>query len=217
MFLKQTAYKPKSRTSSQSSIPPTPDSPAATSSATTTDPNTNPKPRTASQTWEDRRFMWQTGAPGGRKSSFSAAAAAAAAAGDGSAVVDPVPVVQQKSSSPFAMTKPNTSENPHPAAFVKGEGAAAGTGAGAALRDRHFIWGKGKEVHEGVGERRKVSDWSILFDLSWFCVAGIIWGGMGGFWLWSFFWMWSVRWLEFVLVVCVVSDGEEWDIGKFFG
>jgi hypothetical protein len=102
--------------------------------------------------------MWQTGAPGGRKSSFSAAAAAAAAAGDGSAVVDPVPVVQQKSSSPFAMTKPNTSENPHPAAFVKGEGAAAGTGAGAALRDRHFIWGKGKEVHEGVGERRKVSD-----------------------------------------------------------
>lgn len=71
--------------------------------------------------------------------------------------IDPVPGVQQKSSSPFAMSKPNTSENPHPAAFVKGEGAAGGMGAGAVLRDRHVIWSKGREVHEGAGERRKVS------------------------------------------------------------
>lgn len=84
--------------------------------------------------------MWQTGAPGARKSSFSTENS-----GD---AVGPV-----KSSSPFAMSKPNTSENPHPAAFSKGDGV----GAGPALRDRHVIWSKGREVHEGVGERRKSS------------------------------------------------------------
>ena len=116
MFLKQTAYKPKSRTSSQSSQSTPPLTPAdAPNAAATTNPD--PKPRTNSQTWEDRRFMWQTGT--GRKSSFSAGGAGAGN--------DAVPAVQKPSiPSPFAMTKPNTSENPHPTSFVK----RASTGCG---------------------------------------------------------------------------------------
>jgi hypothetical protein len=152
MFLKQTAYKPKSRTSSQSSQSTPPLTPAdAPNAAGTTNPD--PKPRTNSQTWEDRRFMWQTGT--GRKSSFSAGGAGAGN--------DAVPAVQKPSvPSPFAMTKPNTSENPHPTSFVKrastgAEGLDAIPGQAPALRDRHVIWSKGREVHEGAGERRKVS------------------------------------------------------------
>lgn len=137
MFLKQTTYKPRTNSqSSATSTSPPPETPAPET------PEVASKPRTSSQTWEDRRFMWQKGneRDSGRKSSFSAVADA----------------VQK--ASPFAMSKPNTTDNPHPTSFVKNPATSPVDNLPSpALRDRHVIWSKGREVHEPVGERRKSS------------------------------------------------------------
>jgi hypothetical protein len=74
------------------------------------------------------------------------------------------------------MSKPNTSENPHPSVFVKGE---AGEGPKGNLRDRHVIWSKGREVHEGVGERRKSSAAGDGMGKSGGVLAGLM-GSLGG-------------------------------------
>ena len=88
-------------------------------------------------TWQDRRFMWQKGktlhepsrrmSQSGDKSVADAVQQAAAAA------------------SPFSISKPNNSENP----FIKKAATSpVATLPSPPLRDRHFIWSKGKEVHE---------------------------------------------------------------------
>ena len=143
MFLKQTSYKPKPRTNSQSSTSsqtsPTSENPG--SQPTAADPlPTALSP--SSPVWQDRRGMFQTGreSASGRKASLS-----------GSSGGIDAPSAETKN----AFAKPNTSDNPHATVASQSTSHALPS---ARMRDRNAIWAKGKEVHEPAGaERRKVS------------------------------------------------------------
>lgn len=78
-------------------------------------------------------------------------------------VVDAVQQAAAAAASPFSMSKPNNSDNP----FIKKAATSPVTTLPSPpLRDRHVIWTKGKEVHEGTRRPSVSGEKSSDADLS---------------------------------------------------